>query len=168
VGCLETSGFGCVGWLAAAGWTTRLGVALMDDLQVNRRLTIPGRDLDMETSTGSGPGGQRRNRVRTKVVLRLDLGACDSLGAHRLARLSDRLGHRLTTTGVLRVACGRHREQRQNLAEARDRMAALLAATLRSEPVRKPTKPTAGSRKARRETKQRQSRRKQDRSWRWR
>jgi ribosome-associated protein len=139
----------------------------MDDLQINRRLTIPGRDLDMEATTGSGPGGQRRNRVRTKVVLKLDLGACDSLGPHRLARLSDRLGHRLTAAGVLRVACGRHREQRKNLIEARERMAALLTAALQSQRARKPTKPTAGSRRARKEKKQQQSRRKQDRSWRW-
>lgn len=139
----------------------------MDDLQVNRRLTIPGRDLQMETTTGSGPGGQRRNRVRTKVILRFDIEACASLGAHRVARLQDRLGHRLTNAGVLRVACGRHREQYQNLIEARDRLAALLGAALRVERVRKPTKPTAGSRRAGKETKQRHSRRKQDRSWKW-
>ena len=143
------------------------GAAFVDDLQVNRRLTIPGRDLQMETTTGSGPGGQRRNRVRTKVILRFDIAACDSLGAIRLARLQDRLGHRLTAAGVLRVACGRHREQHQNLTEARDRLAALLGAALRVERVRKPTKPTAGSRRARKETKQRHSRRKQDRSWKW-
>ena len=139
----------------------------MDDLQVNRRLVIPARDIQMEAVTGSGPGGQRRNRVRTKVVLWFDLEACQALGPHRLARLRTRLGHRLTAGGKLSVACGRHREQGRNLAEARDRLAALLAAALQPERVRKATRPSAGVRKARKAAKQRQSQRKQDRRWRW-
>jgi len=140
---------------------------IVDDLQVNRRLVIPARDLKVEAVTGSGPGGQRRNRVRTKVVLWLDLEGCAAIGPHRRARLRVRLGHRLTASGRLNVACGRHREQGRNLAEARARMAKLLAVALLPQPVRKPTKPTKGSKRARKEAKQRQSRRKQDRGWQW-
>ncbi|MCH2138106.1 MAG: aminoacyl-tRNA hydrolase [Phycisphaerales bacterium] len=139
----------------------------MDDLIVNRRLTIPARDLRVEATTGSGPGGQRRNRVRTKVVLWLDLESCAALGPHRRATLRNRLGHRLTGGGKLSVACGRHREQYRNVIEARQRMAKLLAEALQQQRTRKATSPTRASKRVRREDKQRRSRRKQDRAWRY-
>ncbi|MCH2136237.1 MAG: aminoacyl-tRNA hydrolase [Phycisphaerales bacterium] len=139
----------------------------MDDLQINRRLTIPRGDLQVEATVGSGPGGQRRNRVRTRVVLRLDLATCEALGPHRRGLLLARLAPRLIGGSVVQVACGRHREQTRNLAEVRSRLASLLAEALQQQRTRKATKPTAGSKRARKEAKQRQSRRKQDRSWRW-
>ena len=139
----------------------------MEDLQVNRRLVIPAAQLCFEAVTGSGPGGQRRNRVRTKVVLSLNIEDCQVLGPFRRARIRDRLGHRLSKAGVLSVACGRHREQVRNLADARARLALLLSAALQPVRTRKVTRPTKASKRADKASKQRKSRRKEDRSWRW-
>jgi len=140
----------------------------MDDLVINRRLTIPARFLRMETSTASGPGGQRLNRVQTRVTLRLNLErAQEVLGTYRRNTIEGRLGHRIASDGCLQVVCGRHRHQGRNLAEARDRLANLLAESLKPVLVRKPTKPTKASKTRRLDAKQRRGRRKQERSGRW-
>jgi ribosome-associated protein len=143
------------------------GTPPVDDLQVNRRLVIPASQLRFDAVTGSGPGGQRRNRVRTKVILSLNIEACEVLGPFRIARIRDRLGHRLSKAGVLSVACGRHREQARNLADARGKLASLLAAALQPVRARKRTRPTRASKRADKASKQRTSRRKDDRSWQW-
>lgn len=140
----------------------------MDDLVINQRLTIPAACLRMRTSTASGPGGQRLNRVQTRVTLQLDLEtAAGVLGPRRLEMIQRRLGRRLTTEQELRVICGRHRQQSRNLAEARERLASLVAEALRPVKVRRATKPSKASQKRRVEAKQRRGQRKQERAKRW-
>ena len=140
----------------------------MDDLIINQRVTIPGRCLRVHTSTASGPGGQRLNRVQTRVTLQLDLAQAEGvLGPVRLGMIHRRLGHRLTADQCLQVMCGRHRQQGRNMAEARTRLATLLAEALRPVKVRRATKPTKASRARRLEAKQRRGQRKQERSKRW-
>jgi ribosome-associated protein len=67
-------------------------------------------------------------------------------------------GNRLTREGVLVIIAQRHRTQEQNRRDARERLIALVRrAAVRPKP-RRPTKPTAGSRERRIESKKRRGR----------
>ena len=156
---------------AGIGWTVSHpggGVRVsLDDLPINRRVTIPAADLRIETSTASGPGGQRVNRVRTRVSLILDFEGCQSFSSEDRHMLRDRLSHRIAADGSIRVTCGRHRRQSANIEEVRQRLAALLQEAIEPIKVRRPTKPSHASKKRRGEAKSRQSDRKRDRGRDW-
>lgn len=139
----------------------------MDDLRINQRLTIPARELRMETSTASGPGGQHANRARTRVTLIFDVRASEALGDTRRAMIERRLAHRIDRAGTLRVTSGRARSQADNLGQVRQRMADLIGEALRQAKVRRPTRPTRASTRRAREAKRRQGARKRDRGWTW-
>jgi ribosome-associated protein len=72
-------------------------------------------------------------------------------------RLAGRLAGRLVD-GVLTVTASEHRQQRRNRQAARERLAAVLRAALAPDPpARRPTRPTAGSKRRRLDAKARRS-----------
>jgi len=126
-------------------------------LEIVPGLTIPAEELSFTAVRSGGPGGQNVNKVATKVLLSIDLAASPSFSEAQRARLLDRLGPRLTKTGLLRVQASQHREQSRNLEVARERLAALLAAALARPRVRRPTRPTRASERRRLDAKRRRS-----------
>lgn len=126
----------------------------MDDLRVApgpgipRGLRVPAGELIEQFSRSSGPGGQGVNTTDSRVQLSLDLATTTALTDSQRARALDRLGHSLAGT-VLIIAASEHRAQRQNRRAARDRLAGLLREVLTPELVRRPTRPTHGSRRRR-------------------
>src|SRR5438128_2878134 len=88
------------------------------------------RDCDLEFFIASGPGGQHRNKVETGVRL-----------THRPSGIS--------------VTATERRSQHANREVAYERMAARLEEMQHISPPRKPTRPTAASRKRRLEAKRR-------------
>ncbi|MDZ4236335.1 MAG: aminoacyl-tRNA hydrolase, partial [Dietzia sp.] len=82
-------------------------------------------------------------------------------------RMLARLGNRLIG-GVLVVTASEHRAQLQNRMAARERMARVLrAAAAAPPPVRRPTKPTRGSKERRLADKKRRGRSKMGRRGVW-
>ena len=140
----------------------------MDDLHVPpgpgapRGLRVPAGELVEQFSHASGPGGQGVNTADSRVQLSLDLATTTALSAPQRALVFDRLAGRLSGT-VLTVGAAEHRSQRRNRSAARDRLAALLRDALVPAPVRRPTRPTSGSRRRRLEGKRRRSETKQHR-----
>ncbi len=127
-----------------------------------RGLTIPDDELTEQFSRSSGPGGQGVNTTDSRVQLSLDLGATTALNDTQRARVLDRLAPRLVGT-VLTVTAEEHRSQRRNRAAARVRLAELLREAVVPPTVRRPTRPTAGSRRRRLEAKSRRSETKRNR-----
>ncbi len=139
----------------------------LDDLPITDRVTIPASDLRIETSTASGPGGQRVNRVRTRVTLILDLAGCNAFSPAHRQMLHERLAHRIGADGSIRVTCGRHRRQTANIEEVRERLSGLVREAMQPIKARTLTKPTKASKRRRSEAKSRRSAQKRDRGRDW-
>jgi ribosome-associated protein len=118
-------------------------------------------ELALSFSRSSGPGGQHVNTSATKVELRFDVAGSPSLSAAQKARVSERLGNRLTADGVLILTSSEHRSQTRNREAVVARFRTLLADALAPPPPpRRLTRPTAAARRRRAEHKRRQSQRK--------
>ncbi len=114
-------------------------------------IIIPEAELDESFIRASGPGGQNVNKVSSAVQLRFDVRGSPSLPDDVAVRLMRLAGSRMTRDGVLIITAERFRTQERNRADARERLAGLVAAAEVRPIKRKPTKPSAGS-KARRLT----------------
>ena len=125
-----------------------------EELRVSRSLAIPLAELEWRFSGSGGPGGQHANTANTRAEVRFDVAGSPSLGPRQRARLLERLGP------SVRVVASDERSQARNRQLALDRLAARLAAALRVERTRVPTKPSAASVRRRQEAKRRQSQRK--------
>jgi ribosome-associated protein len=127
------------------------------DLPVRGPLVLPARELHWRFSRSSGPGGQGVNTADSRVELSFDLAGSPSLPQHLRERALWQLRGRLVD-GVLTVVAAEHRSQLRNRAAARERLAAALRAALAPDPpARRPTRPTAGSKRRRLDAKARRS-----------
>ncbi len=132
-------------------------------IRITPSLTILATELRFRTSRSSGPGGQHVNTTDSRVELLFDVAESASLGPRQRARLREKLDSRLDGRGVLHLSSSVHRSQAANRREVLQRFQQLLAEALRRPRLRKPTAPTAASRRRRKEAKQRHAQRKRQR-----
>ncbi|MDP3673980.1 MAG: alternative ribosome rescue aminoacyl-tRNA hydrolase ArfB [Novosphingobium sp.] len=78
----------------------------------------------------AGPGGQNVNKVATAVQMRLDVYAL-RLEEPVFARLKVLAGSRMTAAGEIVLTARRFRTQEANRADARERLAKLIADAFR-------------------------------------
>jgi len=133
-------------------------------IRVTPSISIAERELEEHFIRASGPGGQNVNKVATKVDLRVDLDAIEGISEPALARLKALCRHRLDADGRLMISSQTERNQARNLAEALDRVRALVAAALREPRSRRASRPTGASRERRLETKKRRGALKRERA----
>lgn len=84
--------------------------------------------------------------------LRFDTQA-SSLPAFYKERLLALRDHRITREGVIIIKAQQYRTQEQNRADALERLLELIKAAVKVEKVRRPTRPTLGSKTRRLESK---------------
>jgi ribosome-associated protein len=119
------------------------------DLWVNEQVTIPGGELRVSFVRSGGPGGQRVDKVATKVELRWAPTTSAALSEADRQRLLSRLANRLTGAGELVVTSERTRDQARNREDARAKLAELVREALVPPKPRLETRPTRASRERR-------------------
>ena len=130
---------------------------MADVLYIRPGLAIPLSEIELRTSRSSGPGGQHANVTASRVEASFDVSASETLSAEQRARISAKLGPRVTS------AAQDTRSQYRNRELALERLATRLAHALEVRRPRTRTKPTRASQKRRVDAKKRRGETKQRR-----
>ena len=118
-------------------------------LVINDKICIPESEFRWNFVRASGPGGQNVNKVASKAVLRWDLAGSPSMPADVKGRLWTQQRRRITSEGELVLNSQRFRDQEKNRQDCLDKLRELVRRAATPPKLRKPTRPTRGSRKAR-------------------
>jgi ribosome-associated protein len=127
------------------------------ELRINGRLSLPLAEIELRTSRSSGPGGQHANVTASRVEAVFDVERSAMLDDRQRARLLERVGP--IVTAVAQDARG----QSRNRELALRRLAGKVAAGLRVERRRQPTRPSRASKRRRLEQKRQLGERKRSR-----
>lgn len=123
-------------------------------IPVTPAIALDDSELHETFLRSSGAGGQNIQKVETAVQLRFDVRGSRSLPEPVRDRLIQLAGRRMTKDGVLVITAQRHRTQERNRDDALERLLTLIReAATPPPPVRRPTRPTRGSKERRLEGK---------------
>ncbi len=122
-------------------------------IRVTNRIHLDECEIEENFVRASGPGGQNVNKISSAVQLRFNAAASPNLSDPVRERLIRLAGRRATREGVIVIIAQRFRTQERNRADALERLVALIEEAAKPVIIRRPTKPTLGSKIRRREAK---------------
>lgn len=114
-------------------------------LQVSNNIIIQDWEITEHFDRASGSGGQRVNKVSTKVTLRFEAERSPNLSDQVKVRLKKFAGSKWTVDGAIVLQVDDHRSQVMNRELARERLVELIRKALVVQKKRRATKPTRGS-----------------------
>ena len=126
-------------------------------IPVTGSIALDDDELEFDYVLASGPGGQNVNKVSTAVRLKFNVRGSPSLPDGVRVRLERLAGRRLTQEGILLISAQRFRSQIRNREDAIERLTALIREAAIPPTPRRPTRPTAASRRRRLDSKARRS-----------
>jgi ribosome-associated protein len=118
-------------------------------LPIRPGLALPLSEIELRTSRSSGPGGQHANVTASRVEASFVVADSGTLSAEQRARISSKLGPRVTASAQ------DTRSQHRNRELALERLAGRLAHALEVRRPRTKTRPTRASQRRRVDTKKR-------------
>ena len=133
--------------------------SVADSLHVRPGLELPLAEVELRTSRSSGPGGQHANVTASRVEATFDVAASEALSDAQKARVTARLGPRVTASAQ------DTRSQSRNRELALRRLAERLAHALEVRRPRTATRPTTASKRRRLDAKKRRGELKRGRRW---
>ena len=139
----------------------------MEDIVINEQVVIPAGELLFNYARSGGPGGQNVNKVNSKATLSWNVNTTLALYPATLQRLRVLAATRINNAGYLQITSQVHRDQIAHIQACRERLRALVIEAMKPPTIRRPTKPTLGSKRRRLEGKKIQSQKKQGRTSQW-
>ncbi len=103
------------------------------------------REFKFRTSRSGGKGGQHVNKVATKVELVFNVRNSNILDLDEKLLIKERLGHKLSSEGDLRIVTELFRSQLKNKEASKERFYRMIEKALKRPKLRKPTEPTKAS-----------------------
>lgn len=134
-----------------------------DPIDIVPGVRIPAAALEARGVRSGGPGGQNVNKVASRAELVVDLALVEGLDEGARVRLAALAEGRRDAEGRLRVTAGESRDFHRNLETAREKVRALVARALVVPKRRRATRPSAGSKERRIESKKRDAKVKKSR-----
>ena len=117
---------------------------------------VDEREVECIAIRAQGAGGQNVNKVSSAIHLRFDINA-SSLPDDIKARLLALNDSRITDAGLFVLKAQQHRTQEMNRSDAMARLQEVVDSVALPPKIRRPTKPTFGSRQRRLEGKSQRS-----------
>jgi ribosome-associated protein len=130
-------------------------------IEIAPNIRVMDSELDFSFARSGGPGGQNVNKVSSKVVLHWKLAASPGVPGPVKQRFAAQYRNRLTEAAVLVLECSETRSQHQNRELVIARLKDMLVKVALPPKKRIPTRPGKAVKKRRRESREKQSKKKE-------
>ena len=121
-------------------------------LQISTHIIIQDEEIEMIPIRAQGAGGQNVNKVSSAIHLRFDVAA-SSLPDYYKQQLLNLNDQRVNKEGIIVIKAQQFRTQEKNKEAALERLFELIKNVTTPQKVRRPTKPTKGSKTRRLDSK---------------